>query len=456
MEDPADGEKGKYFSKCRDGEIIDYFVRVTRIQKFIPEASQVCWEHPEYCEEMQAPVFGFTIDDDRVYANYAKLLIPRAVGYSAQLLEYFFRGDLEIFALPVFYDDEVYAYMLDIKNITSTGETLSNGKFSIVMRYTPEDGNEDGSDDIFVQSTETDSGTLPYGQHAQYQFFFDDAAPQKDEEFQSAKCMLVFRGALGNEQDAIIAASFKRGKLKFIEAWENGLTGNHRWFHTIHGSKQNYDNGITINTVIDGILEKENIRFSGDDRARINESFIYLLDLCPYPNLFDDFCSIANCAELCEHQVIGPDISPDGMLITRNTYVIFKIDDLSINSTPPAPPGYTTAYQNFDLQFNAIKDGQVDYDHYQLQFTQPGQNVYFGVKEAAYTFPLGRICVFNIYDLFESKGIAISEPFYLQVIGFTQQLEDLAAPSSIAHHQQMEVDFISIIEGNDEDQAEQQ
>jgi len=144
------------------------------------------------------------------------------------------------------------------------------------------------------------------------------------------------------------------------------------------------------------------------------------------------------------------------MLITQNTYVIFKIDDLSISSLPPAPPGCTTAEQYFDLEFNAIKDGQLDYDHHGLQFTQPGQSACFGSKELAYTFPIGRICVFNIYDLFESQGIAIPEPFYLQLIGLTQELEELADLSTIEHHQQMKVDFISIVEAEPEDQAEQE
>ncbi len=446
IEDPADGEKGKYFSKCKDGEIIDYFVRVTRIQKFIPDSSRICWEHPEYCEEMQAPVFGFTIDDDRVYANYAKLLIPRAVGYSAQLLEYFFRGDLEIFSVPVFYGDEIYAYLLNIKNISQTGESLSNGQFSVVLRYTPEGGNPDGSDDIFVQSSMADSGTLQYGQKANYLFFFNESAPQKDKEFKSAKCTLIFKGTLGNEQDAVIAAPFKRGKLKFIEEWDNDLTGNHLWFHTSQDSNQNYDNGITVNAVSDGILGKENIRYNNNDKERINETFIYLMDLCPYPNL----------NKYCEHQVDGPNISSEGMRITQNTYVIFKIDDLSINQQPPAPSGFTTAEQYFELEFNAISEGQADYDRHGLEFTQPGQIAHLGSKELAYAFPIGKICVYNIYNLFKSQGIVIPEPFYLQVINLTQKLKDLAAPSSIEHHQHMKVDFISIVEGNDEDETEQQ
>ena len=34
--------------------------------------------------------------DDRVHADYAKLLLPRAVGYSASLFDYFFRGKLNV------------------------------------------------------------------------------------------------------------------------------------------------------------------------------------------------------------------------------------------------------------------------------------------------------------------------------------------------------------------------
>jgi hypothetical protein len=46
--------------------------------------------------------------DDNVYNDYASLLIPRAVGYSAGLLNYFFRGTLEITA-PDSYNSYIYS-----------------------------------------------------------------------------------------------------------------------------------------------------------------------------------------------------------------------------------------------------------------------------------------------------------------------------------------------------------
>jgi len=80
--------------------------------------------------------------DGYVFEDYAKKLMPRAVGYAAGLLNYFFRGELQVYPLPVFYNNSVYAYALNINNITQTGETLANGKFSMVVRYTPENGSE--------------------------------------------------------------------------------------------------------------------------------------------------------------------------------------------------------------------------------------------------------------------------------------------------------------------------
>ncbi len=49
----------------------------------------------------QYPLLSFALPkipvlDNNVYADYASLLLPRAVGYSAGLLDYFFRGTLEI------------------------------------------------------------------------------------------------------------------------------------------------------------------------------------------------------------------------------------------------------------------------------------------------------------------------------------------------------------------------
>jgi len=438
-----------YYMKIGNGDSgyrlagVDYF-RVYRISQ-IGEYDKI--------DEYSIPPM-----DERVFEDYAKKLIPRAVGYGAALMDYFFQGGLKVYSVPIFYGNDVYAYGLNITNnshtggansintaqnatnsmsLTEPGRTLSNGKFSIVVRYTPEGGNPDGSDDIFVGSTGVDSGTLHYGENANFQFTLHESVPI--ENFKSAKCVLVFRGMLGNEENAVIGKPFNPGKLRFIEEWDNGVsTVEHPWFHTIQGSDQNYDNGKTINTMENGVLNKSNIRYINEKQSRINESFIY----------FGNFAD--------SHKVVDPDISPDGMLITPNTYLIFKIDDLSINQQPPADPGYTNAYQYFELKFNAILNGQLIDNFPALEFSLPGQAFdQDGVNELAYNFHPGAITVCNIYNLFQRQGFTVPEPFYLQVIDLTQMLWDLSEPSTIEHRQDMAVDFISIVEGS-HDQAEQQ
>ena len=80
--------------------------------------------------------------DDFVYSDYASQLIPRAIGYSAGLLDYFFRGEIEI-TLP---DSGVYALTNDsgtgftkvtllAKNTTSTGEEMTDGSIELVVKY---------------------------------------------------------------------------------------------------------------------------------------------------------------------------------------------------------------------------------------------------------------------------------------------------------------------------------
>ncbi|MGH7930585.1 MAG: hypothetical protein ACREQV_22675 [Candidatus Binatia bacterium] len=72
-----------YIKKERDGEIIDHFL--------MPTYSST--DAREIAGSAIIPLnFRF---DDRVYEDYARLLPPRAVGYSAGLLDYFFRGRLK-------------------------------------------------------------------------------------------------------------------------------------------------------------------------------------------------------------------------------------------------------------------------------------------------------------------------------------------------------------------------
>jgi hypothetical protein len=110
--------------------------------------------------------------DDKVYSDYSALLVPRAVGYSAGLLDYFFRGDIDVSACRLAND---------------SGEDMS-GRFTLYY---------DNKDDqrIWAWSEVADLPAKGYGPRISLK------APSTAKE--ASKYMLVFRGTMGNEKDAV-------------------------------------------------------------------------------------------------------------------------------------------------------------------------------------------------------------------------------------------------------------
>ena len=351
--------------------------------------------------------------DNRCHEEYAQYLIPRAVGYSVGLLDYFFRGKLQVTAVPIFYKDSISYLRAKIKNMTPN-ETLTDGTFTVTYSYRPTGGKSDGSEDIWGQAPGVSSGTLLYdGEEKIIDFWLPHPVPK--ENYDSAKFTLAFKGKLGNEEGAVIGKALTLGEVKFSEEWNNGFTGNHNWAHTdFNLFDQDLGNGSTSNVFEGDTLIKDNIRFMGHKTARVNESF---LDYDYNNGQFRDILRI---------------------LITPDTYLQFKIDAMSINEIPPAPLGYTNHWQALILHFN---------NGLTLQYFQEGQGLYTGSKTAYLTFPLGFVTVDNIYEMFKGAGITIPEPLYLESIDFLQQLFQLEQPSTVQHHQHMEIDSMRIIEG---------
>jgi len=78
-------ETGLYLDKVGDGETITNFLRAGYLTgDFIDKAPP------------GTPIRLVLQLDDEVYASYAAKLLPRALGYSAGLLDYFFRGRLDV------------------------------------------------------------------------------------------------------------------------------------------------------------------------------------------------------------------------------------------------------------------------------------------------------------------------------------------------------------------------
>ena len=392
-----------WIKKTGDGETIEHFLKPAYLSKNIMETAGV-----------GSLYYRTFYRDEKCHEDYAEKLIPRAVGYSAGLLKYFFRSKVEVTAVPVFNKNMIIYLRAKIKNLTSN-ETMKDGTFTLTYSYT------NGSEVIWGQAPMVLSGTLEYGGDVQHpvedtviDFLLPTPIPK--ENYDSAKFTLAFWGTLGNEVGAVIGKTLTLGEIKFKEEWDNGLTGNNNWGHVEYNVfGWNPNNGTTTNTIVGDTLIKENNRYMGSMSARVNESFV---DYDYNNGEFRDKLPI---------------------LITEDTYLQFKIDAMSINEIPPAPPGYSSHWQALILHFN---------NGLSLQYFQAGQGMYTGPNTGYLTFQLGLIIVDNIYDMLKGAGITIPEgPLNLEGISFLQQLFMLDEPSTVYHRQYMEIDSIRIIEG---------
>jgi len=402
-----DTNKRHYLRKTGDGDTVDHLALTSYLYSYRQRY------FPQY--DRYLPI-GL---DEKCYQEYASKLIPRAVGYSAGLLEYFFRGKIQVTCLPVLYKNSISSVRVKIKNITPTQEAMKNGWIALTYRYTPTGGAADGSNDIFGEAWASSESVVAPIAELKYQedemtvdFIVPEPIPIKN--YGSVKFTLAFKGTLGNEEGAVVGKVFTPGEIKFNEEWDNGLSGSHTWAHVDFGTSGEYPgHGNTSNAIQDDILIKDNIRYVGYKNPSANASFV---GNDPYYPGYEDILPI---------------------LITPKTYIQSKIDKMSINQIPPAPPGSTGHQQCLWLHFN---------NDLHIQITQENQSVSYGPTTAIWTFQLGYVTLANIYELFTKAGIAIPEPLYLHKISFSQQLFELTENSTAEHHQHMEVDFIRIIE----------
>lgn len=160
--------------------------------------------------------------DDRCFKDFANILVPKAVRYTAGLVNYFFRGAIELSA-P---DNGVYAITdargsfkeirLNAKNVTETGEEMENGTIELVVKYKksladplqcppvlqPTDFTYVVAPEKFTPST----GSIP--KTAKKELVFDLSADPIPAWATDIYLQVVYRGRLGNEEDAV-AVGFK-------------------------------------------------------------------------------------------------------------------------------------------------------------------------------------------------------------------------------------------------------
>lgn len=149
--------------------------------------------------------------DKNVHNTYAGELIPRAVGYSAALLDYFFRGKLT--ATYNVGDITFRTAKITVTNNTP-GEAMATGDVSLIIRYKPlsetDLGNKiqlnlPGNDYTYKVLTLTGvdmSKTLPQ------QLTFDLSTEPLPLNFAEMSMQVVYRGTLGNENGSVAVSEW--------------------------------------------------------------------------------------------------------------------------------------------------------------------------------------------------------------------------------------------------------
>lgn len=119
-----------------------------------------------------------------VYSEYAEKLIPRAIGYSAGLLNYFFRGQINM--IP---DNQTGSGYIIVNN---SDEDMS-GSFELYYDNTSDQR-------LNIWSNTLNIGKVSSGNNKSANISFTPPSDAKEID----KYMLVFRGQLGNETDAVV------------------------------------------------------------------------------------------------------------------------------------------------------------------------------------------------------------------------------------------------------------
>jgi len=116
--DPKTGRPRQYFAKVRDGQPLNRIATPGALYNYVPDA-------------LKDKNIGL---DSSIFAEYASHLLPRAIGYSAALLDYFFRGKLEARIGP----DPQAPQTLLFAGKNASNEALSEGTLKVYGDYASE------------------------------------------------------------------------------------------------------------------------------------------------------------------------------------------------------------------------------------------------------------------------------------------------------------------------------
>jgi hypothetical protein len=160
--------------------------------------------------------------DESCYEEYAQKLLPRAVGYSKAMLDYFYRGTIElslptrgVYALAA-PDGQFTEIRVRARNTTVSSEEMNNGSIQLVIKYRLAQSDpfqseqvEVGPESYIVVPEKNNVGSI--SRTTPTELVFDlEADPENMFPLWATNVYIqvVYRGQLGNEADAV-AVGFK-------------------------------------------------------------------------------------------------------------------------------------------------------------------------------------------------------------------------------------------------------
>lgn len=223
--DAEDGEIDKriYFSK-KTGDPVTHFVAAGY------------WYYQLYMWNKPELDYAFILDE-LCFQDYAAKLIPRAISYSAALLDYFFRGSIELslpseqhhagaYAITTDPDQGFTHLALNAQNTSPNGENLTDGSIEVVVKY------KLALDDPFqsypVPTTEEFSyivapeanniREIPSDNPVALEFELIPALPLYATD---VSINLVYKGILGMEADAVVVGYIDISEPTPIDVFSN-------------------------------------------------------------------------------------------------------------------------------------------------------------------------------------------------------------------------------------------
>lgn len=210
--DTNSGKKRTYLRKIGDGETVNHLAAGSWGYKFLPSSLKN---------------MGLFLDD-KCHEDYARKLLPRAVGYSAGLLDYFFRGNIDITVpsngvysmidatQPGFNPTtaEFTSIKLKAKNTTPNSEEMTDGSIELVVKYKAaqadpfQSGPVVTTPDFFYIVVPEKNNMRSLSRTSYTELNFDLGQNSIPLYATDVYLQLVYHGRLGNE-DGAVAVGFK-------------------------------------------------------------------------------------------------------------------------------------------------------------------------------------------------------------------------------------------------------